>query len=774
LLAARAGARANNNRSGTARAWKKNKQDAPFANWTTLAGSGDRSLETQMSTRTLSRAAVVASVASVFLPVGGLFAQTATVQTLDRTNVLNRTKVLETEFGDPARTVDFTVLDIDPVLGFTACQVTASRGLYCLDGRDVRNWPNTKLADGTGARVISCADPALGLDVKKPDTCTAMTVDQAGTIWLAGKKSSAHNLIKVVAKNPNGSCPEGSSLAQSPYCARTYASGRPLLADIVPIDGDFAATFNLGPGTLGLEERKTLVFYDDVAGAAPKVIASGKTWGLKSQETLLTTTAMQVEVGTSRRNFALVSTSAGRILAVDTAATPAAPFEVYDAVTERGTSSFPAVQCSTTTQQYSIRASTKSGRVYLTDRNFCQALSLQPAPATGKPFRLVNTQEDGEDLTFATAGMPPDGPTVAPGIIVDLSTCTSTCTFLSDADGNSAARLSNVSLVGSATDMVLFQIKNIPDCRWISPKPAACNAPDVVVNPADPPAAQYLNVTPLLPREITVLYDSSGVPPAGLPRMLVSPEFRGQQQNGYVFEAFFGVPQSGLQFNRPFNGEFDVLKLAGTHLGCGFDYSEAAKPNRAFDVVTTVSERFISAGGPGTLADASNPNRYVDTLLNTDCFNPTKVSGTRWSLYPYNLEVTPNTDAVFAKLLIRLYDDLEETRAELACTQRDTTGAAPMSTSLCSTLASQWANGKDKLDKCISASTQPKQSSGDQNCSAFRSQLTNYRSTVSSATAVGPDPANRVSEVKVRAEVVLTFFDQRFLPSIPLNGFTGL
>ena len=726
-----------------------------------------------MIMRFTSPAAVVALWSCAFLAGSQASAQ-GTVQTLDRTNIFNATKVLETEFGDPGRTVDFTVLDIDPVVGFTACQATAARGLFCLDGRDVRNWPNPKLAEGTGALVMSCADPALGLDVKKPDTCTAMTVDEVGAIWLAGKKSNAHNLIKVVAKRSNGSCPEGSSLAQSPYCARTYATGRPLLADIVPIDGDFATTFNLGPGTLGLEERKTLVFYDDVAGAAPKVIASGKTWGLASQEALLTTTAIQVKIGPSTRNFALVSTSTGRILAVDTAATPAAPFEVFNAVTERNTSTFPAVQCSTTTaQQYSIRASTKSGRVYLTDRNFCQALSLQPASATGKPFRLVNTQEDGQDLTFATTGMPPDGPTVAPGIIVDLSTCTGTCTFLSDAAGNSAARLSNVSLVGDATDMVLFQVKNIPDCRWISPKPAACNAPDVIINPTAPASAQYLNVTPLLPREITVLYDSSGVPPKGLPRMLVSPEYRGQQLNGYVFEAFFGMPQAGLQFNRPFNGEFDVLKLAGTHLGCGFDYSEAAKPNRAFDVVTTVSEQFFSAGGPGTLANASNPDRHVDTLLNTGCFNPTKVSGTRRSLYPYNLEVTPTTDAVFANLLVKLYDDLEETRAELACTQRDTTGAPPMRANLCSTLASQWANGKDKLTKCIGASTQPKQSSGDQNCSAFRSQLTNYRSSVANATAVGPDPANRVSEIKVRAEVLLTFFDQRFLPSIPINGFTN-
>jgi hypothetical protein len=94
---------------------------------------------------------------------------------------------------------------------------------------------------------------------------------------------------------------------------------------------------------------------------------------------LLTTTLLQVQIAGVLRNFGLVSTSAGRILAVDTAATTPAPFEVFNAVTERNTSTFPAVQCTTVVQRYSIRASTKSGKVYLTDRNFCQALSLQAA-----------------------------------------------------------------------------------------------------------------------------------------------------------------------------------------------------------------------------------------------------------------------------------------------------------------------------------------------------------------------------------------------------------
>ena len=121
-----------------------------------------------MSIRLPSRAAAAVLCACAYLAGNTTFAENP-IQTLDRTNVFNRTTVLETEFGDPARTVDFTLLDIDPVVGFTACQATATRGLYCLDGRDVRNWPDPKLANGTGALVMSCADPALKLDDPRRD-----------------------------------------------------------------------------------------------------------------------------------------------------------------------------------------------------------------------------------------------------------------------------------------------------------------------------------------------------------------------------------------------------------------------------------------------------------------------------------------------------------------------------------------------------------------------------------------------------------------------------
>ena len=91
---------------------------------------------------------VIKSALSVSLAAIALFAGAAalaesvqTIQTLDRVDVYNKTKVLEMEFDDPGRTFDFTALGITPAAGstgFSACQVTASQALYCIDGKDVR------------------------------------------------------------------------------------------------------------------------------------------------------------------------------------------------------------------------------------------------------------------------------------------------------------------------------------------------------------------------------------------------------------------------------------------------------------------------------------------------------------------------------------------------------------------------------------------------------------------------------------------------------------
>jgi hypothetical protein len=267
-----------------------------------------------------------------------------------------------------------------------------------------------------------------------------------------------------------------------------------------------------------------------------------------------------------------------------------------------------------------------------------------------------------------------------------------------------------------------------------------------------------------------------------LPHMYISPQYRGQARNNYVFDAFFGIPQKGLEFKNVFKFEYwvDRLSSTGSQLGCTAQ-SPINLPSTElnWDVTTSVSERFETVGN-------GNIN-YLDTMLNTGC-GSTVGSGGRWSLYAYDLEVTPDTvfqvngtwyatqqgdDAVFAKLLLGLYYDMGDTQQSLVCGIPPESNTAPLSGSVCSTLQSTWANGLDKLTKCIGASTQPKQSSGAQNCTAFQSQLTSYIGTLSTipADAPGQDIANRIGELKARAAVVQNVFTNRFLPSIPPNGF---
>jgi hypothetical protein len=189
-----------------------------------------------------------------------------------------------------------------------------------------------------------------------------------------------------------------------------------------------------------------------------------------------------------------------------------------------------------------------------------------------------------------------------------------------------------------------------------------------------------------------------------------------------------------------------------------------------------VSERVVSAGGPGDVTASANLNRHVDTLTNIGCYNPTQGSGSRWSAYLYNLEVAPNTDAVFAKLLVKLYNDLETTRDKLACRTPavDTGGAAQLTRAVCSNLKKLWSAGKIKLDKCYLASTQPKSSAGSENCQAFLSQVKLYESALNAATTTPTlDPANRLGELKQRVFVIKHVYADRFLPSIPANGFTN-
>jgi hypothetical protein len=730
---------------------------------------------------------------SAILGAGAAVGAESTFQTLDRIDVYSATGVAEMSFDPPQGATTTGISGAN----FRACKLTATDGLYCLDGKVVRKWANPAKSSAS-TTLFSCND-VPGLDSKSADTCTGMTVDLSGDIWLAGKnKGKTHNLVKVkkgTEKPGNGFAPIVDS---TDYWAKTVATGRPLLLDISPIDGEVAATFGK-TGILGLEERKTVEFFDAETGAASEV-ASGKSgWGLVGNEQLQSVTLLQ-PAGTGK-NYVLVTTSKGRILSKDYADSAPA-LQVLGAISAGDTACDTLDPAYVTLDpMYGIRSSSKSGFVYVTDRKGCRVMAFDP----------TNWNDPKQVLSTGTTFYP-EGPTIAPGIGVDLGSCAGECTLIE------GAKLSSVSLASEESGLTLFQIKDIPDCRWLHDAPGCdqtITRPDgsvatTIVNadgsygtPGEGEAAtQYLNVTPMLPSEITSLFDKSGEAPSGLPDMLISPQYRGQDCTGgrcvvvtvdpvtkektetpvstprFYFEAFFGITEPGVVFSGTFEGEFEVAKLAGQQLGCneklpvGTPLADLLK----WDVVTRVSETYRSVDG-----------KYVDMLLNTGC-GSSKGTSLGWSMVSYNLEVTPDTlndqgdvvtgnDAVFARLVKKLYDDLGDVTARYACTNFDSaesgnSGAnAPISGGICSTLLSQWANGDDKLDKCLAATYQPKTSSGNQNCQSFLSQFQNFKDTLSIVGPNGPDPANRKGELEARVKVIQHVYDTRFLPSVPDGGF---
>jgi hypothetical protein len=191
-----------------------------------------------------------------------------------------------------------------------------------------------------------------------------------------------------------------------------------------------------------------------------------------------------------------------------------------------------------------------------------------------------------------------------------------------------------------------------------------------------------------------------------------------------------------------------------------------------------VSELARGAGG-----------RHVDTPINVGCVNPTKVKGTRLSLYSINLEVVPDTwgptiksttpkltsnnDAVFARLVQSLWDDLGATKAQYACKQSDPTpagGVAPLSKPLCRTLATLWSKARSDIRRCVNLTFQAVSSNQATRCAIAKNSVSAFGSALPAA-ATGPDPYNRLGELESRVEVFQHIWDERFLNSIKPTGF---
>lgn len=669
-------------------------------------------------------------------------------QLLDRVTGFNSTRLYALDFDDPSA----PVVQLFPTAnsGFLTCHDTAADGLFCIDGKTVRRWRNPGDPDqSAGELLFRCDDATLGYD-RRFDTCTALTVDDNGAIWLAGKKGNTHSLSKIVARQ-SGSCPSGfTALQQSDdYCAAEYARGRPPILDLTPVES-FARSPSGCPasGVLGLEKREGLTFYPDSVPCLPVEIAGRRDWGLAAKEVLHGATKLE---GGDYPHVALVATSTGRILAIDTASSTPQTRQVF--------ATTPPAQCSSLTPQYDVHGSITTGLVYHSDRSCRTVLALTPA---GSPTSFTSFSLESP-VTLSTAPATTDGITTAPGQTIDLTDCAGSegCTLVE------GATLSQVSLASEQSNMTLFQIR-LPDCRWRPTAPDCVGQLAEVIVGTGGPEAQYLNFTPLLPPEVRDALARQY--PSGLPRMLISPRYRGQPERDFLFEGFFGITESGVVFVDTFAAEFDVGALvAEGDRSCGF-----SPPSLAFDVATTVSERWQTVGGPG-----GSVEEHVDTLGNTDCVNPTSILGSRWSAYFYNLELTPLSAAeaggaglvvkeTLERLLVELYDQLDATRAAFACTSADGQSGQPLSAQVCSSLAATWVNGKDKLDKCVAATETPKQSSGDENCGAFDSQLTNYRDVVLAAPAnPAADPANRRGELLARIGVIFHVLEDRFLPAAP-------
>ena len=454
---------------------------------------------------------------------------------------------------------------------------------------------------------------------------------------------------------------------------------------------------------------------------------------------------------------------------------------------------------------YGVRSSFKTWRAYLSDRDAKTVTALLPnSPA------FTQLLVDGDILS--TAPEKPDGLTVAPGISIDLDPAgpcgvpivdgVGGCVLVAGAQGATAAKFGNVKLKEGPSGARLFQVTGVPDCRYVpiacfnvlglgASTPSADGAVDALINigvivPLDPsgpnrrnPAAQLLNVTPLLPEDVTSQFDSSGVAPGGLPPLYVSRQYRGQKLRDFRIDALFFKTETGVVFLDTYQGEIDVSKLSGFELGCNVPATSNVTTSvlRKWDAITTVSETYKGVGG-----------RYIDTITNVGCRNPTKISGGRTSLFPI-LEVAPDTygptirsfsprvttdnDAVFARLVQSLWDDVGILRRDFACKQADTVptgGVAPLPGAVCNTLAGIWSVAKFKLDLCVTAAFFPQNSTGTAVCNLARKYVIDYQNALP-ASATGPDVANRLGEQKARVETFLHVFDTRFRPSIKPTGY---
>jgi hypothetical protein len=739
-----------------------------------------------MRTATGRRFARSASILGISLLTTAAWAQQETRQALDTVDSFDPTSVIEMQFHDPDRTQDFINLGLTGT-NLSACQLTSLDGMFCLDqNKFIKHWPEIE-EPGTSINELSCANSALGLSATTP--CSTFTMNLSGAFLLGGKKSNnKYSVIKVIAKASSG-CPLGwTGLSGNQYCARELYADRSELLDFVSIAGEEAAKFKPCPscsaqaGILAVE-GKSIVFFPDPA-SSPTVIANAQALGLIGNEKVLSAALLQVPNGSATDSYAVAATDNGRVLAKKTNGAGGV-FEAFNIPAEREPST---VQCSVATQNFGIRTSSRSGRTYISDKQFCYVKSLT-VPAGFPDADLV------EDQTLSTTGLagtfPPTNTTQSPGISIDLGDCAGTCAYLKNQNGDIAASFVGVQLnTGSESNATAFQILHVPDCRQsgnlafpLDMKDLCDDHPDAVVDPDNVghPAAQLLNVTELLPPDVLEIINSSGNLPGGLPDLLISRQYIATARTNFLFDLFLYITEPGVRFKGNFIAEYDVPILEGVPgtLGCDPDPDNLI----AMDVVSNVSELYVS-----TDINGDNQPDYVDTITNFGCRNPTRTFQKGISAVSYNLAPNPDTygptfgfpnsklvtegnDAVFVRLAQSLLDDLQFVLNELACKNFDAgSGQPPLSATVCSSLKSKLANAEIKFNKCYLAAFSPKNSTTDENCNAGITQLGNFLSSIP-ATTPTRDIGNRTGDVRARGNILLNLINTRVIPSMTLEGF---
>ena len=345
-------------------------------------------------------------------------------QVLDRVFAYDTKSVLNMAFSNAdADAGPFTDLGVNGSTVGT-CTLTAVRGLWCLDGKVVRNWPNP-LQPTEYTDAINCADPALGFEAAIPAACTAMTVDESGAIWLGGKKRKPANwparpswipedvwvalqtwfkpygLVKVVANT--GGCATGwTATSTGAYCAKELYSGRFIVTSLLAVDGDSASKFSPRPGDPVAGRRAGR------RGPAEHRLLPGRRIGVvhrrgqcpghgpQARRVLQDVALLQLPVAGATQNNVLATTNTGRVLARDTAFSLTAK-EVFNIPARRLPT---ASKCSSQPAKYGIEAAASSAVVLVSDRAYCEVPALVPA---GESLgTLVNATQDGVNLTLST------------------------------------------------------------------------------------------------------------------------------------------------------------------------------------------------------------------------------------------------------------------------------------------------------------------------------------------------------------------------------------